>query len=442
MTEPSEPTVAELERAAQLARSHEHAQALAALTFDLVSRQAEGRVLYTGERFVSSRAEAHGVDAKMAETPLGSVLTVLDRGPETRAQWALLSALYVRGVVDACEGKLGEERSFLLARFVAHADWLEASTPHRPLALARWLMPETLAAELCTRLTAVVLREDAASSIPSVRSRNALRLAALSWFADAKIADADGSDEAFAEPARRALGSVAAKATDPWSRALAGVALADRAIASSASGASGATPEPQSAIAHAPLRISGVLSRTPLPSWRSPLRWLSGFALLRWSIAGVAALLGVRRHAIVELEGRALSVRVATRWLGRTVRSSDVVHGVAQIASARRIARYASLHLLVGVTLFAAGALLGGYFLRDALRTGDRTLLLAGAGLVLGGALLDLVLSVIVPATARRVRVELDLGPSGRLHLAGVPATEADRFMLALRDELATTRKR
>jgi hypothetical protein len=145
----------------------------------------------------------------------------------------------------------------------------------------------------------------------------------------------------------------------------------------------------------------------------------------------------LRRHVLVELQGQVVSLRIATRWLGRTVRSADEVHNLAHVTGVRRVARYASLHLLVGVTLFAAGVLLGGYLLGDALRTQDRTLLIAGAGLVLGGAALDLLLSVLVPATARRVRVELDLGDRGRLHLAGVPAAEADVFMLALRDELA-----
>ena len=120
------------------------------------------------------------------------------------------------------------------------------------------------------------------------------------------------------------------------------------------------------------------------------------------------------------------------------MRTSDVVHGLSHVAAVRRVARYASLHLLVGITLFAAGILVGGWLLGDGVRAHDKTLVLAGAGLVLSGALLDLVLSVLVPATARRVRIELDFGADGRLDVAGVPADDADRLMHSLLEHVAT----
>jgi len=180
------------------------------------------------------------------------------------------------------------------------------------------------------------------------------------------------------------------------------------------------------------------VARAPALKGWAPLRWLSGFAIVRWVIAGFATLLGVRRHVFVELQGEALSVRIATRWLGRTVRTSDIVHGLAGIASVRRVSRYASLHLLVGVTLFAAGVLLGGFLLADGVRSQDKTLLAAGAGLLLGGAGLDLLLNAVVPAAARRVRIELDFGAHGRLDIAGVPAADADRLMHSLLEHVAT----
>lgn len=430
MSESLSPNASDVERALEIVKSHAHGSELAALVYDLVSRQAEGRVLFTGERFVAARAEEHKVDAKMAETPLANVLSVLESGPTRRSDWALLSALHVRGFSEAFAQKPDEEKSELVARFVQHADWLESATSHRPLTFARELLPEELASQTWARVGAAVLEDDA-SPTPARRGRNALRLAALAAVVQGR--------HPGAARAREALETVQRAATDVWSRTLARVALTGEEIA--------AEPRPITPSAAAipaadeplvPIRIAGVVARAPTIKWWAPLRWLSGFAVVRWIVAGFATLLGVRRHVFVELQGEALSVRIATRWLGRTVRSSDVVHGLSHVAAVRRVSRYASLHLLVGVTLFAAGLLLGGWLLGDGFRSHDKTLLLLGAGLLLGGAALDLVLSVIVPAAARRVRIELDFGEHGRLDVAGVPAADADRLMHSLLEHVAT----
>jgi hypothetical protein len=429
------PTAADVERVVDIVKNHEHGRELAALVFDLVSRQAEGRVLFTGERFVAARAEEHKVDAKMAQTPLGNVLSLLEQGPTTRMDWALLSALHVRGFGQAWQDKPSEERGELVARFAAHADWLEGATSHRPLSFAREQLPAELAEALWSRIGALVLQDDATQTA-AARGRNALRLAALA-------AVANGSS-AGAASARAALERIKKEANDDWSCTLARTALQAASAKDEAApakqleaeaGAPAATVEDGPLV---PIRIAGLVARAPAVHWWTPLRWLSGFAVVRWIVAGFAALLGVRRHVFIELQGEALSVRIATRWLGRTVRTSDVVHGLDHVAAVRRIARYASLHLLVGVTLFAAGVLLGGWLLGDGVRSHDKTLVLAGAGLVLGGALLDLVLAVIVPATARRVRIELDFGAHGRLDVAGVPAADADRLMHSLLEHVAT----
>jgi hypothetical protein len=440
MSDSLAPTAADVERVVDIVKNHEHKAELAALVFDLISRQAEGRVLFTGDRFVAARAEEHKVDAKMAETPLGNVLGLLERGPTTRMDWALLSALHVRGFEAAWTARGVEERAELVARFATHADWLETATSHRPLSFARELLPEELAGELWTRLGAQVLSDDATPTSAG-RARNALRLSALAAVVNASSAGAAS--------ARAALERIKAEANDGWSRALTNIALLNEAPqpaaeAPAAVEAPAATEAPGTAARSSvddplvPIRIAGVVARAPAMQWWTPLRWLSGFAVVRWLIAGFATLLGVRRHVFVELQGEALSVRIATRWLGRTVRTSDVVHGLDHVASVRRVARYASLHLLVGVTLFAAGVLVGGFLLGDGIRSHDKTLLLAGAGLVLGGAVLDLAFSVLVPATARRVRIELDFGTHGRLDVAGVPAADADRLMHSLLEHVAT----
>src|SRR4051794_33983556 len=118
-----------LDRVLLEVRTHAHGARLAALCFDVLSSQAEGRTLYAGRRIMRVRAAAHRVSRSEADSELGNVITILERGPERMPEWALIAAFAVRGLeLKLAEAGTGEHRE-VVERFARHADWLELSTP-------------------------------------------------------------------------------------------------------------------------------------------------------------------------------------------------------------------------------------------------------------------------------------------------------------------------
>ena len=108
-----------------MSRTEDADAATCALVLDVLTKQAEGRVLFAGKDFVEARAEEHGVDAetKVADA---SLLSLLEQGPAESREYAILCALAVRGL----RPHLADEDR--VARFVDHADWLTLSTPYAP----------------------------------------------------------------------------------------------------------------------------------------------------------------------------------------------------------------------------------------------------------------------------------------------------------------------
>lgn len=70
----------------------------------------------------------------------------------------------------------------------------------------------------------------------------------------------------------------------------------------------------------------------------------------------------------------------------------------------------------------------------DGARSGELTLMLAGAALALAGAGLDLALDVLGPGRRARVTVDLAVHRGRVLRLSRVPLADADRFLGALRE--------
>ncbi|MEM7604043.1 MAG: hypothetical protein AAF411_01700 [Myxococcota bacterium] len=109
-----------IEKAAESA--HEASEALCALAFDVLSRQAEGRVLFAGEDFVRKKAAAHGIDLEEKETHVvdgRDVVALLERGPTADDDYALIACMAALGMKDEAA-----------ARYIEHADWLTFSTPY------------------------------------------------------------------------------------------------------------------------------------------------------------------------------------------------------------------------------------------------------------------------------------------------------------------------
>jgi hypothetical protein len=397
-------TRAELEQAASVARSLDRGAALAALCYDVLGRQAEGQSLFTGKKFLSGRAKAVRVTHQDAETPLGNLLAVLERGPQSSLEYALVVALYVRGF-EAVTRAQPQQRKALVERFAVHCEFLELSTPYRVLPLCELLLPPELAGEIHAALAALVLRDDQQDATPEERARNAGRIAALG--------------EAQSEAARDALGRIAEGARDPFSRALARCALGEPAP----------SPSAERTLAVRKARVRGRLHAPARSGYVTVLGWLSGVTALRWALRLPLAMLGYSCELEAELALDAIRVRRTTQLLGRTLEKAEQVYPLARLRAAQRASRFPTMHFILGAFFFALGVLLGGIFAFDAARTGDRALWLIAFALLMLGSGLDLVLEVLVPGGRGRVLLDLDFGQPHRMRLAGVAIEDADRFL-------------
>ncbi|MEM9071274.1 MAG: hypothetical protein AAGE52_22400 [Myxococcota bacterium] len=96
-----------------------------ALALTVLSRQGESQLLFAGKEFVRARAEEHGVSP---DSEIGGerVVAILERGPSSPKEFALVCALAVKGLRAHVDD--GER----MKRFVRHADWLTFSTPYAP----------------------------------------------------------------------------------------------------------------------------------------------------------------------------------------------------------------------------------------------------------------------------------------------------------------------
>ena len=368
-----------LRAAAQAAR--EAPASVAALVLDVLSRQAEGRLLFAGKEHVAKKAETHGVTA--AEVGGEDVLLLLERGPETERQRALIAALMVEGL----RGHLDDPKR--LERFARHADWLELSTDYAPYAA---IDP--------------VLEDDAGPV----------------WRAVGVVPAATGSEAAAA--ARRTLRQVA------FRHSVHPVAAEVRGDAPSAARGVG---DDEGADAAA---VEGRLMRLPPTGFRGLLRLVSGFAVLEWVVRGILFALGLRRPAKLRVVEGGLRLKKRVVLLGRVIRETDETYTDRAVASVGRTHRWPALPLVAGALAFAGGVVIGGVWLFEGMRSGETVLLLAAAAAIFIGGGLDLGLSILLPARKKQVAVELAVLPKRRFQLVAVPEARAEAFVAALRDRV------
>jgi hypothetical protein len=356
------PTIGALDRAVTEARQHPHGRQLAALCFEMLSAQAEARELKPSRRMVRLRSGAQRLLRSQADTGEGNLLTLLERGPERSAQWALVGAFAVRGLEEKLVEAEAAERRELLERFARHADWLESSTGYAPYRFVKALLSEEFQDQLIEALEGAALAPSDGPSLAAYRARAVLRMHVLS---------------SLDRPASRvALARLAESTQDSWIRALAKHALGS---------------EPLPAIDG--FEIKGVWGRVPRISALRVLQYFVGWALLQTVARAIAYALGLERTGRVRLEANALHVRRETRLFGRTLRVSDASYALKDVVCALREVSMPAFQLLFGALALATGVVLGVIWLSDAIARGDRDLLVSGA-LALGtGALLDLLLS-------------------------------------------------
>lgn len=385
--------------------AHPSGEALSALAFELMSRQAEGRLLFSGKEYVERKASERKLARDDAKTSAGNLLSVLERGAENDTERVLVAVAMVRGLSVALNAAEGDARAAVISRFVRHADYLELSTPISiwsaiSVALDADLRPQ-LHAELAQRIVDDGSGDRGRSH--AMRARNTARLSALaSW---------DGEPSA-----RRALDDVRqTRALDPATAALASSLAPGKATANEAR------------------EVKGLLERPRVRSvWRA-LSLITGVALLGWALRGLLALVGARREVDLRIVDAGIELEERTRAFGRVLRQTKSAFTFAGVRSVVREVRYPRLHLYAGAIALGLGVLVGGIWIFDGVRGGDFRLAALGAGLLLAGALLDLVLDVVVPAQRGRVSVEVAAERGRRVRIGNLPLAEADAFVGALR---------
>jgi hypothetical protein len=399
----------DVERAAEVAHAHDARDALAALAFDVISRQAEGEKLFAGKEWVDARAAEHDVTREVAETKLGNVLEVLERGPERAGERALLGAFAVLGLGARLAKEDGNEAS-VLARFVRHADWLETASPQPIYAFVDPVLEGDAKDRVWNAIADACVSQKPAALRFAGRARAAVRVSALAT--------------SKSDAAREGLERIARHAEDPAVRALAAFAFGG--------GASLGSEEPGGAERGA-VSVRGRVGRPRRGAVLEVLRVLSGVAAVLWTFRALGALVGLVRTRDLSLAPGGVRVVSETRLLGRVVRAREETFATNGLASIAEATRYPIVHALVGLAFSSVGVLAGGLLAFDAVRSGETWVLVVAAGLVLVGAGTDLALEVFFPKRKDRVALELAVLPGRTVRVDDVPTAEARRFLEAVR---------
>lgn len=348
-----------LQRTLSEVRDHPKAARLAALAFDVLSQQAEGRALFTGRRQMRARAGTHRVARADAETAFGNVLNILERGPERSDEWQIVAAFAVFGL----EGRLNQanaaEKREIVERFARHADWLELSTPYDIYAFVPHLISDANQDILIEALEGAVLASGDESQRPSYRARAALRIHVLSTL--------------DREAARVALARALEAVPDAFVKVLALHVLGSEAL-----------PETTG------FELKGTWGRVPRLSLGRVLQYFIGWPLLV-SFGRFCALgFGFERSARVRLEEGAVHVRRETFLFGRLVRSSDASYALKQLDSAMRVVSLPLFQVLFGALSLAAAVIVSAIWLSDGIARHDSALLRAAGIALVAGVGLDL----------------------------------------------------
>jgi hypothetical protein len=477
----------EVRRIAAEVRSLRAGGVLGALCLEALSRQAEGRTLFAGREWVERRARDLGVVSSESTTSVGDAVEVLARGPETTTERAVVAALAARGLAVRLAELRDDaaQRRAVLARFVRHAEWLEAQTEYAPLRMAAAVLDASEWRAVCRTLGSAVVDDEGPATDAATLARQAARLGAL-----AAAVRGNQGDDARAAPAREALSRAAHEARTKVVRTAAAALLAetlgaagwaeagDERLPSDGHGESGAMPD-AGGTPGAPTRtwkavsVTGRVARVPRGLAVEALRWVSGVALLTWLARGVAALFGVRVEAEVtvmpglgdegagevhehggakadgegpEAGGRGTEgpprasgpagvvVRVTrtVRVLGRDVRVRRATYPLRAVTGAARERRYALVPRLMGATALGLGVVSGAVIGFDGLRAGEPTLLALGALCLLGGAGLDLLLDAVGGGRRGAVAFTLRIAGEPALRVVGPTEAEAERMLSAI----------
>jgi hypothetical protein len=182
-----------------------------------------------------------------------------------------------------------------------------------------------------------------------------------------------------------------------------------------------------------PVELEGELSRRLTPTLFRVISIVTGFFFIR-AVGSVVLryCLTFRRRAKVSCEGKTLVLDVHWSIFGKSFRHTKTVTQISDIPVVQLENRQRYVHLLVGFGFLVVGALVGIQWFVDGLRAGYPYLALVGAGIVLGGTLINLSLYLLVPKGSGKSRLVLAMGP-WTMRVCGVEHQAAERLLDVVR---------
>jgi len=325
-----------------------------------------------------------------ATTPFGDALAVLERGPETDSERALVAALWAHAIAETPpKGREAEDR---LAADIA---WLASHTPFDVTRLIDRALGDA-AADVWDALAARVRKIDA-QKIPASRGEGLVACAALAYSTSAAAA--------------KHASAMSKELKDPFfKRVLAGTG----SITLEARIEGELAPAPRGPLATAALALSGLLFLT------NGARALGRLAL------------AYRHPAEVTLSAESIRIRSRTELLGRTLRDRNVVIGRQGLVRAAREVRYPGAAFYAGLLALAVGSYFGVAMLVDGTRAASPSLLLAGLAVVAGGIALDFAFTSLAPGMRGRCRVVFVPRKGPAICVGNVDADRADDALARL----------
>lgn len=176
-------------------------------------------------------------------------------------------------------------------------------------------------------------------------------------------------------------------------------------------------------------KLTGEISRRLLWAPFRALTILSGLVFLRGIFVLIVRFcLFFRRKAVLSAQKGFIILDEEWWFLGQKIRTSSTEFPLHDIAAVRYENRQRYLYLLVGFGSLAVGTWLGIHWFVDGLRAGYPNLALVGAGVILAGVAIDVVLYLFYPKGQGKKVVTLAMGPWA-FRLSGVDPKAASQFL-------------
>jgi len=377
-------------RAFEAVSRHARFADLVTLTRGVALRAAKARTLeWTPLAGSAPEAERGTLRQEDAGTELGNAWTVLERGPTTADERALVRALWAHALAEARPASPSDEDEL-----VAQVTWLAAFTPFDATLLLDRALGDS-ADRFWPALAERLRRLDAGELEAPCRSE--------------ALAAAVALRSSSSSVAQREAGRLAPRLRDP---ALAGLLAARDDATCELRGELAAAPR------HPALTVAMAVTGLLFVS-----------AVLR--VTGRLAL-AYRRPADVTVTPTSVRVRARTLALGRTLREREILLTRQGLARAVREVRYARATFYAGLLSLGVGSLVGVRIFVDGVRAASPSLLFVGLLIVTLGISLDFLLGALGAGVEGTCRVVLVGRDGTAVCVRDVDGAQADRALALL----------